>query len=68
MIATLGPAYAGRVLKIGTRGSPLALAQATETKNLIEKHFPDIEVKIQEIMTTVSSKRLKLLILVDSKI
>ncbi len=42
---------------IGTRGSPLALAQAHETKKLLEKHFPELAVEgaieIQKIMTKV---------------
>jgi hydroxymethylbilane synthase len=43
---------------IGTRGSPLALAQAYETKRLLGKHFPELAaegaVAIQKIMTKVS--------------
>ena len=45
------------VLKIGTRGSPLALAQAYETKRLLAENFPDElghegAVEIQVIKTT----------------
>jgi len=47
------------VLKIGTRGSPLALAQAYETKRLLGIHFPELAVEgaveIQKIMTIVSA-------------
>ena len=52
-IAAAGAVQASRALTIGTRGSPLALAQASETKKLIEMHFPAVKVNIQEIMTTV---------------
>ena len=43
---------------IGTRGSPLALAQAYETKRLLGVHFPDQfssddSVEIKKIMTKV---------------
>ena len=45
------------VLKIGTRASPLALAQAYETKRLLGVHFPELAeegaVVIQKIMTKV---------------
>ena len=45
------------VVTIGTRGSPLALAQAYETKRLLGLHFPELAiegaVKIQKIMTKV---------------
>ena len=45
-------------LVIGTRGSPLALAQAYETKRLLGLHFPDQfssdeSVEIKKIMTKV---------------
>jgi hypothetical protein len=42
-------------LVIGTRGSPLALAQAKETKSLLEINFPELENKIviKTIMTQV---------------
>lgn len=43
------------IITIGTRGSPLALAQAYETKRLLGIHFPELApegaVKIQKIMT-----------------
>lgn len=43
---------------IGTRGSPLALAQAYETKRLLGLHFPELAVEgaveIKKIMTKVS--------------
>jgi len=43
------------IITIGTRGSPLALAQAYETKRLLGLHFPELApegaVKIQKIMT-----------------
>ena len=43
------------VVTIGTRGSPLALAQAYETKRLLELNFPELRkegaVEIQKIMT-----------------
>jgi hypothetical protein len=44
---------------IGTRGSPLALAQAYETKRLLGVHFPELvpdsAVEIKKIMTKVST-------------
>ncbi len=43
------------IVTIGTRGSPLALAQAHETKRLLGLHFPELAVEgaveIQKIMT-----------------
>mmetsp|Transcript_38370 Transcript_38370/g.39044 ORF Transcript_38370/g.39044 Transcript_38370/m.39044 type:complete len:363 (-) Transcript_38370:23-1111(-) len=43
------------IITIGTRGSPLALAQAYETKRLLSVNFPELAeegaVKIQKIMT-----------------
>lgn len=43
------------IVTIGTRGSPLALAQAYETKRLLSLHFPELAVEgaveIQKIMT-----------------
>lgn len=46
------------IVTIGTRGSPLALAQAYETKRLLGLHFPELAVEgaveIQKIMTKVS--------------
>jgi hypothetical protein len=45
-------------IRIGTRGSPLALAQAYETKRLLGLHFPELAVEgaieIRKIMTKVS--------------
>ena len=45
------------VVTIGTRGSPLALAQAYETKRLLGLHFSELAVEgaveIQKIMTKV---------------
>ena len=45
----------GAIVTIGTRGSPLALAQAYETKRLLGVHFPELAVEgavdIQKIMT-----------------
>jgi hydroxymethylbilane synthase len=45
------------IVTIGTRGSPLALAQAYETKRLLGVHFPELRpegaVEIQKIMTKV---------------
>lgn len=38
-------------LRIGTRGSPLALAQAHQVKELVEAKFPRTKVEIKEIMT-----------------
>jgi hypothetical protein len=46
------------IVTIGTRGSPLALAQAYETKRLLALHFPELAVEgaveIKKIMTKVS--------------
>lgn len=46
------------VIRIGTRGSPLALAQAYETKRLLGHHFPELAVdgaiEVHKIMTKVS--------------
>jgi len=45
------------IVRIGTRGSPLALAQAYETKRLLSTHFPELAVEgaveIKKIMTKV---------------
>lgn len=45
------------IVTIGTRGSPLALAQAYETKRLLGIHFPELSVEgaveIKKIMTKV---------------
>lgn len=43
---------------IGTRGSPLALAQAELTKELLQKNFPELnqnknQIIIKKIMTQV---------------
>lgn len=44
-----------RPIRIGTRGSPLALAQAEETKNLLISKFPKLKnsISIVKIMTQV---------------
>jgi hypothetical protein len=46
------------IVRIGTRGSPLALAQAYETKHLLGFHFPELAVEgaveIRKIMTKVN--------------
>lgn len=34
---------------LGTRGSPLAMAQAYETRDLLARHWPDLPVEIREI-------------------
>lgn len=39
-------------LRIGTRGSPLALWQANYIKDQISKHFPDLTVDINVVKTT----------------
>ena len=39
-------------IKIGTRGSPLALAQAYEARDLLVAEYPDLEVEIVPITTT----------------
>lgn len=48
------------IVTIGTRGSPLALAQAYETKRLLGVHFPELAVEgaveIKKIMTKVCFK------------
>ena len=48
---------------IGTRGSPLALAQAYETKRLLGIHFPELRpegaVEIQKIMTKVPTTQIE---------
>ena len=47
------------LVTIGTRGSPLALAQAYETKRLLGVHFPELAtdgaVEIKKIMTKVGT-------------
>jgi hydroxymethylbilane synthase len=46
-------------LVIGTRGSPLALAQAYETKRLLSEMFPELKedgcIEIKKIMTKVNA-------------
>jgi hypothetical protein len=46
-----------RRIVIGTRGSPLALAQAHQTKQLIEEKYPELTrndgVTVKKIMTKV---------------
>lgn len=48
---------AAPLVVIGTRGSPLALAQAYETKRLLGVNFPELReegaVEIKKIMTKV---------------
>ena len=39
------------VIRIGTRGSPLALVQANYVKQLLIEKFPKVDVQIKEIMT-----------------
>ena len=41
-----------KTIRIGTRGSKLALWQANHVKDKIEGQFPDLEVKITTIKTT----------------
>lgn len=41
-----------KILKIGTRGSPLALAQAYETRDKLLAIHPDLECEIVEFKTT----------------
>jgi hydroxymethylbilane synthase len=45
------------LLRLGTRGSPLALAQAYETKRLLAAAFPELRpegaIEIRKIMTKV---------------
>ena len=54
---TLSTSTATKPFVIGTRGSPLALAQAYETKRLLGEHFPELRpegaVEIKKIMTKV---------------
>ena len=40
------------ILKIGTRASPLALAQAYETRDRLLATFPDLSIEIVELTTT----------------
>jgi hydroxymethylbilane synthase len=39
------------VIRLGTRGSPLALVQANTVKQMLESKFPALTVQIKEIMT-----------------
>lgn len=59
LMATATAGGAKPSLVIGTRGSPLALAQAHETKRLIEQQFPEYAregaIDIKKIMTTGDS-------------
>lgn len=41
-----------KIIKIGTRGSPLALAQAYETRDKLQAAHPGLEVEIVELKTT----------------
>ncbi len=41
----------GRTVKIGTRGSKLALYQANLTKSKLENHFPELDFKLEIIHT-----------------
>lgn len=54
---------AAPLVTIGTRGSPLALAQAYETKRLLGVNFPELRaegaVEIKKIMTKVSLRRIR---------
>lgn len=47
-------------LRIGTRASPLALAQANEVKRLLQKKFPELQsegaIEIKKIMTKVKQQ------------
>lgn len=56
-VRTLRMSSNGAIVTIGTRGSPLALAQAYETKRLLGLHFPELAaegaVEIRKIMTKV---------------
>lgn len=51
---------AAPLVVIGTRGSPLALAQAYETKRLLGVNFPELReegaVEIKKIMTKVCGR------------
>ena len=59
--STLSMSATKPLLTIGTRGSPLALAQAYETKRLLGVHFPELAedgaVAVQKIMTKVGCRR-----------
>ena len=44
---------AKRKFVIGTRGSPLAQAQAHETKRLLEEQFSELDIDIRDIVTKV---------------
>lgn len=51
MFGSFSSMNAANKLRIGTRGSPLALAQARTVKGLIQDKFPELKVEIKEIMT-----------------
>src|SRR5579862_7432246 len=42
----------GRTIRLGTRGSALALWQANWTKRELENHWPDLQVELVPIKTT----------------
>lgn len=46
-----GSSLNNQLIRIGTRGSPLALVQANNVKQLIETKYPTTRVEIKEIMT-----------------
>ena len=39
------------LIRIGTRGSPLALVQANYVKQLLTNKYPSMKIQIKEIMT-----------------
>jgi porphobilinogen deaminase len=41
-----------KILKIGTRGSPLAMVQATTVQRLLAEHWPALETEIVVIRTS----------------
>lgn len=47
---------AKKIIKLGTRGSPLALVQANMVKSLTEKAVPDVEVQITIIKSNADWK------------
>ena len=49
--ATIPFGSGNNIIRIGTRGSPLALVQAHSVKSLFEKKFPNRPIIIKEIMT-----------------
>ena len=50
-------------LRIGTRGSPLALAQAHETKNLLRRTFPELQPEGAIEITRINTEVIKLYLL-----